>query len=232
MSRKNIRSISIFTLVITLLVVSAFSVSASYTQPIASSGRGTGGTWSNRIDRGDYLSALAGQPVDNASAELMQFASSLEAGTGSQVAGIFVDEVMAYPVVQQPSGSAAYVSADEGVLTQFSLPTQYGTVGILAHNFLAGVSFFDLAPDQDVYVVYGDGSTIRYVIKEVRQYQALQPNSPYSNFVDLDTNASYSSTDLFYDVYGNQGNLVLQTCIAAEGIDSWGRLFVIAERVY
>jgi hypothetical protein len=32
-------------------------------------------------------------------------------------------------------------------------------------------------------------------------------------------------------IYGRRGDLVLQTCIEAQGIDTWGRLFVIAEPV-
>lgn len=232
MSRREIRSISITILVLTLLVVNVYSVSASYTQPVVNLGRGTSGTWANRINQEEYASVFANRPVDNTAAELMQFASSLQIGSDNQVTGIYVDDIMAYPVVQQPSGSAAYVSSDDGVLTQFSMSSSFGTVGILAHNFLAGVSFFDLVPDQDIFVVYGNGSTARYIVRQIRQFQAMQPNSPYSSFVDLNSNTTYSSTEVFYEVYGNQDNLVLQTCIAANGIDSWGRLFVIAERVY
>lgn len=244
MSRSSIRSFTVILLVFILLSVSAISVSASYTQSIAPSGHGSGGTWTNRIYQDDYGPAQKVQPVelgvneqvvdqavDLATAELMQFAAGLKTGSGSQVTGVFVDDVMAYQVVQQPSGSAGYVSTDADVVTQFSTAAKFGTVGILAHNFLAGISFFDLTPDEDVYVVYGDGSTAHYVIKDIRRFQALQPNSPYSSFVDLDTNVSYSSTDVFYEVYGNSGNLVLQTCIAADGINSWGRLFVIAEKI-
>ena len=244
LSRSSVRSFTVILLVFILLSVSAISVSASYTQPIAPSGHGSGGTWANRIYQDDYVPAQKVQPVelgvneqvvdqavDLAAAELMQFAAGLKKGSGSQVTGVFVDDVMAYQVVQQPSGSAGYVSTDSDVVTQFSTAAKFGTVGILAHNFLAGISFFDLTPDEDVYVVYGDGSTAHYVIKDIRRFQALQPNSPYSSFVDLDTNVSYSSTNVFYEVYGNSGNLVLQTCIAADGIDSWGRLFVIAEKI-
>lgn len=244
MSRSSIRFVTILLLVSVLLTIHVTGVSASYTQPTALSGHGNGGTWSNRIYRDDYAPAQKVQPVDLgvseqvvdqavdlAAVELMRFASSLQAGSNSQVTGVFVSDVMAYSVVQQPSGSAGYVSAQADVVTQFSTAAQFGTVGILAHNFLAGISFFDLSAGEDVYVVYGDGSTAHYVITDIRQFQALQPNSPYSKFIDLETNTTYSSTDVFYEVYGNGGNLVLQTCIAANGIDSWGRLFVIAEKI-
>jgi hypothetical protein len=36
---------------------------------------------------------------------------------------------------------------------------------------------------------------------------------------------------VFTKIYAVKDRLVLQTCIAKDGIDSWGRLFVIAEPV-
>ncbi len=244
MSRTNVRTVSVFLVAAFLLALNVKPAAASYNQPISPSDHGNGGTWANLINRSDYTPAQRVQPLDLniaeptadqmadlAAAELMQFASGLSSGYATQVTGVFVDDVLAYPVVQQPSGSAGFVSTEDNVVTQFSTASQFGTVGILAHNFLAGVSFFNLSVDQDVYVVYGDGSTDHYVISGIRRFQALQPNSAYSDFVDLDTNISYSSTDVFYEVYSNSGMLVFQTCIANEGSSSWGRLFVIAEKV-
>jgi hypothetical protein len=46
--------------------------------------------------------------------------------------------------------------------------------------------------------------------------------------VDLDADQQLSASDLFYMMYNSDNSVVLQTCIANEGISSWGRLFVIA----
>jgi hypothetical protein len=243
-SGRKIKTFAAFILVLAALFASATTVLANTVDASVSSEYGRGGIWSNVLSPYLYypsgevhMPALnVGQPVVDRQQEilkqaLMQFTTHVINGDHDVVTGVFVNDVMAYPVIQQPSGSAAYVSTQEDVVTQFALAQQYGTIGILAHNFLAGLSFFDLSSGQDVYVVYGDGTTVHYVITDVRRFQALQPNSPYSEFIDLDTDAHYTSSDVFYEVYGNDGKLVLQTCIAADGVDSWGRLFVIAEQI-
>ena len=243
MSRKIYRSTIIFTLVIAVLLISAMPAAANVLDDAQNASRyEQGGIWSNVLRPYAYYpnaeinlpdTAVSEQVVPAEDAlvgeKLFAFASSLNTGNENVVAGVFADEVLAYPVIQQPSGSAAFVSTQDDVVTQFALAAQYGTVGILAHNFLAGASFFDLSSGQDLYVVYGDGETAHYVVKEIREFQALQPYSAYSEFIDLETNARYTSSSLFYEVYGQNNTLVLQTCIAANGVDSWGRLFVIAE---
>ncbi len=246
MSRKQIRTFTALTMVIIALLTSATNVLANPIAPSANdASHELGGIWSNILT--PYFYEPAGGEVslpetgvgenlvdiqsERTAEALSQFVSSVINGSPNIVSGVFVNDVLAYPVIQQPSGSAAFVSTQEDVVTQFALAAQYGTVGILAHNYLAGLSFFNLSSGQDVYVVYGDGTTAHYVITEIRRFQALQPYSAYSEFIDLDNNSRYSSSDVFYEVYGNVDRLVLQTCIAAEGVDSWGRLFVIAELV-
>jgi hypothetical protein len=164
--------------------------------------------------------------------DLIKYTAKLTNGRGNNVTGVYVKDVLAYPVTQQPSGSAAYVSSKRDVLTQFSSPKRYGTVGILAHNYLAGVSFYDLSRGQDIYVLYGDGTMAQYVVTDIRSFQALDPHSPYSDFVDLDTDTRHTAKSVFYQVYGNKDKLVLQTCIEMQGNGSWGRMFVIAEQIY
>jgi hypothetical protein len=164
--------------------------------------------------------------------ELGSFATKVMTGNAGTIAGVFVDDEFELPVVQQPSGAPGFVSSQNGVVTQFGMASQYGSIGILAHNTLSGAFFFDLQPGEQIYLVYGDGSTEHYQVTSVRHFQALQPNSDYSEFLDLDNNGAYYSVgDLFYDVYAQPGQLVLQTCIAANGVSSWGRLFVLAEKV-
>ncbi len=75
----------------------------------------------------------------------------------------------------------------DGELTQFRMASNYGNVGLLAHNHLSGKLFSDIAVGQEIRLVYGDGSVEYFVVTEVLRYQALQPNSPWSNFRDLET---------------------------------------------
>ncbi len=159
---------------------------------------------------------------------LDEFSSQVANGNAAQIAGLYVNNTAALPVVQQPSGQPGYVSENNGVVTHFSYAEQYGTLGFLAHNYLSGASFFNINVGDIITVVYGDGSQQVYQVQELARYQALQSKNPYSDFIDIETGAKLSATDLFYEVYGVDGRLVLQTCIEAEGDDSWGRLFVVA----
>jgi hypothetical protein len=132
-------------------------------------------------------------------------------------------------VVQQPEGNANYVSPKNGELTQFAAVSQYGNIGLLAHNYLAGRSFSRLVIGQDVHVLYGNGETESFVITEILSYQALEPKSPYSSFRSLENEAEILSVGEMFDrVYKGDHHLIFQTCIANDGVSSWGRLFVIA----
>jgi hypothetical protein len=164
---------------------------------------------------------------------LDDFISSVTTTGTDALAGIYIPGQFALPILQQPSDSPAYVSTNDGVVTQFAMASQYGSVGLLAHNFLSGQKFFDLQEGMEITLIYGNGNISHYRIKTIERYQALTPESVYSDFVDMaDTSATpLDSTQLFKHVYASENNsrLVLQTCIAGENSSSAGRLFVIAE---
>jgi len=161
---------------------------------------------------------------------LNSFVSSVQNSNPSQITGIYVQNVMAFPVVQQPSSQAGYVSTQNSIVTQFGLASDYGSIGILAHNYLAGAQFFNIMNGSIISLVYGNGHVEYYKVTIVKQYQALSPNSVYSQFINLaQPDVTLSSTDLFYQTYGLGNVLVLQTCILANNDPSWGRLFIIAE---
>lgn len=154
------------------------------------------------------------------------FAASLSKTDSSQLIGVFVKNVMAVKVVQQ--SSATFVSTSSGTVTQFGMASGYGSIGLLAHNNRAGASFSKLGSGSEIYLVYGDGSTKKYIVTSVKKYQALSPTDPYSNFVNVNSpDATLTSSDVFNETYGS-GGLVLQTCISKNGNSSWGRLFVMA----
>jgi hypothetical protein len=172
----------------------------------------------------------AAQPVVEPAAapsDLERFVASVVDGSGA-LRGVYVPGVLALRVRQQPAGSPYYVDLSAGVATQFGAASAFGVTGLLADNVSSGVQFYGLSGGQEVTLVYGDGSLRRYQVGAVYRFQALSPRSPYSDFVNLDTGATLTSSDLFSQMYGGGDRVVFQTCIAGDGLASWGRLFVIA----
>jgi hypothetical protein len=156
------------------------------------------------------------------------FSKSVQNGDAGTLRGVYVADVFALPVVQQPVSNAGFVSNNEGVTTQFGMASQYGNIGLLAHNHLSGKSFSQLTIGQEVRVVYGNGKTEVFVITEVLRYQALEPTSPYSSFRNQDKEETLTAEQMFKRVYFGDRHLTFQTCIDANGNASWGRLFIIA----
>ena len=156
------------------------------------------------------------------------FSKSVQNGDAKTLRGVYVTDVLALPIVQQPADNAGYVSTTDGVITQFGMASKYGNVGLLAHNHLSGKLFSQLTAGQEVRIVYGDGRTETFVITEALHFQALQPTSPYSSFRNVDQNETLSAEQMFKRVYFGDRHVTFQTCINANGIPSWGRLFVIA----
>jgi hypothetical protein len=142
---------------------------------------------------------------------------------------VYVPNVLALPVIQQPSGDDGYVSNKDDQTTQFAMASQFGSVGLLAHNYLSGRFFSELAVGQEVRLVYGNGRVEYFVITEILRYQALEPNSQLSSFRSLDHSEILSAEQMFKRVYAGERHVTFQTCIAANGTVSWGRLFVVAE---
>lgn len=174
------------------------------------------------------IASVQSSPVSTLQS-LAAFARSVTNGRRQQLVGVYSPNIMSFPVVQQPGGDSAYVSMKANTLTQFGIASQYGSTGLLAHNTLAGADFFKLQYGDILSVVYGDGSISLFKVSQIQKYQALEPNSPYSNFVDLSNpGAQLTNTELFYRVYGQDDVLVFQTCIARDGNNSWGRIFIIA----
>src|SRR5512141_1120107 len=60
------------------------------------------------------------------------FSRSVQNGDAKTLRGVYVADVFALPIVQQPASNAGYVSTTDGELTQFGMASQYGNVGLLA----------------------------------------------------------------------------------------------------
>lgn len=160
--------------------------------------------------------------------DLQRFSESLVNGNSQTLRGAYVADLFALPVVQQPDDRADYVSRTPESLTQFEKATEYGDIGLLAHNDLSGRLFPRIQPDQNIYLVYGDGRIETFIVIGTQKFQALSPYSIHSDFRNLETSKVLSAEELFQSVYMGPRHLTLQTCISENGNLSWGRLFVIA----
>lgn len=175
-----------------------------------------------------FLNPISALAMGNAVPNFTDFSKTVQNGDKNALRGVYVADMMALPVVQQPSGNAGYVSNTDGEATQFRMATQFGNVGLLAHNHLSGKNFSQLTVGQEVRLIYGDGKVEYFVVAEILRYQALQPNSPYSSFSNLDKKETLAAEQMFKRVYFGDRHVTFQTCIEKDGELSWGRLFVIA----
>lgn len=177
--------------------------------------------------------AMAQPLVEEKSAfiSLEDFRKGVSDGTTQNIRGVYVQDVLALRVVQQPAKQPAFVSAAQGVITQFGMANSNGVTGLLAHNFAAGKYFSGLAQGHLVNVVYGDGTVKTYQVGKIMRFQALQPDSPTSDFINLDTNEQLTAAGLFSQVYTGGHHVTFQTCIQQGKEDSWGRLFILADPV-
>ncbi len=157
------------------------------------------------------------------------FIENLINGNKNQVVGVYQENLFAQKVVQQPASDAAYVAPFKNQITQFDMVKQMtGNLGLMAHNYLSGELFFDLKVGDEVQVIFGDGQVQNFKVDQILSFQALTPDSVYSDFVNLDDGSKLSASQLFEKAYGGTYHLTFQTCIRNGDESSWGRLFVIA----
>jgi hypothetical protein len=178
-----------------------------------------------------FFNPVSGSTLKNSKdlpPDFTDFIKLVENGKADTLGGVYVPDVLALPVVQQPAGDAGYVSGRDEEATQFAMASHYGNIGLLAHNYLSGKMFSQLVVGEEVRLVYGDGRVEYFVITEVLRYQALEPNSEWSSFRNLDNYDVLSTAQMFTRAYAGDRHVTFQTCIASNGNSSWGRLFVIA----
>lgn len=159
---------------------------------------------------------------------LADFTAAVMDGQATVARGVYVTGTLALEIEQQPLGNPAYITSAPQAVSQFETAAYFGVTGLLAHNHLAGQQFFNLVLGQDISLVYGDGAVRTYRITAEHRFQALDPYNVNSSFVDLDTGTTLSALDLFNQMYTGDDRVTFQTCIAQNGVTSWGRLFVVA----
>lgn len=140
-------------------------------------------------------------------------------------------------IVQQDDGKYGFVSEEDNVVTQFSMPKNIpGSETFLAHNYKAGKLFNQLKIGDNISVVSNKEYKIPVTrgkhtrkVKNIYKFIALSPTSPKSDFLDVVTNKRYTANELYKMMYETPNTTTLQTCIENNGDLSWGRLFVLAE---
>lgn len=178
------------------------------------------------LSGGGTGSAFAPPPVPS----LDQFVQVVRDGQANALKGVYAKDIFALQVLPADPNDPLNVTIRPGAVTNSCGVRHCPSIGLLAHNLLAGAMFLRLSPEQEVDLVYGNGSVRRYSIVGIRQFQALSPQDPYSSFVDLEAPGRVlSSTEVFGQTFGAPDRVVLQTCITANGDLTWGRLDVIAE---
>jgi hypothetical protein len=173
--------------------------------------------------------ALTSHVQSDSLVSLEMFVNQVKNGQADEMRGIYIPETLAAHIVLQPAGKYEFVSSWPNVVTQFDLASKRGSTGLLAHNYLAGKSFLLLKENQKIYLVYGDGKTSAFVVREILRYQALTPTSASSNFIDLENGDLLTASELFLKVYDRPGQIIFQTCITEDHNPAWGRMFIIAE---
>jgi hypothetical protein len=160
--------------------------------------------------------------------QLHDFIDLVANGQSQILRGVYVEGVLALPVVHQPQGNSGYVDTTLGTVTQFQSAAKYGVTGLLAHNYLSGDLFFNLERDQEVNLVYGDARIGRYMIVDIQSFQKLAGDVTNSYYVNLDTGEKLSTTELFNLMYTGGDKVTFQTCIQNGSDWSWGRIFITA----
>lgn len=179
-----------------------------------------------------FLPVLLSGNANNSNSEpevtfptLTQFISNVANGN-SQITGVYVENLMATPVVQQPPGNFEFISNDPNTITQFMLTTPE-VIGLLAHNYLAGKLFFNINIGDSIFIIDGYGGVAEYRVIEIDSYQVTKIDGVVK-YVDIHEYQELDTAQLFAKYYMGEKHLTLQTCITKDGDPVWGRLFITA----
>ncbi|HUN22984.1 MAG TPA: hypothetical protein PK299_07650 [Anaerolineales bacterium] len=166
----------------------------------------------------------------NNNSDLLSFVEDAKIGS-PELTGLYIEDLLSMPIIQQENQQPNWVSGSFNTVTQYYYASLTNTIGILAHNYLAGAYFYEITENQTISIVDGLGNIQSFRVVELKRYQALSPNSPETNLMDLETGEVFEAYEIYIKYYVSQPGetkLVLQTCIENNGNGSWGRYFVVA----
>lgn len=159
---------------------------------------------------------------------LEQFISEVRDGQAGLIRGVYVSGLLALPVIQQPNGDAAFVSDEDGILTEFQNATKHGVIGIMAHNHLSGRLFYELNVGDEIVIIYGDSQLRSFQVTNLNTYQRLERNNIRSDFIDQSNGDKLTSSQVFQRYYRGQERVTLQTCLENDDVLNWGLIFIEA----
>jgi hypothetical protein len=170
---------------------------------------------------------------EQSSLKLELFVKEIEDGT-EFVRGVYIKNILALHIVQQPKHKNTDVTLIPGAVSQFRLAEEVGSIGLLGRSESVGKNFLKISKGEEVIVINGKGKTTTYKVSEILKFKAFEPDNPSSNFVQLDEDnkpikGTYiNANNLFQKIYSARNNrLVLQTCFDRDE----GRIFFIAKKV-
>jgi hypothetical protein len=165
---------------------------------------------------------------ENSPPELLALATEVYNGDSNTVRGVYIENVIALPVIQQPAGEVGFVSDNSGEITEFQSARKNNVIGLLAHNYLSGSLFYQISPGDIVFVIFGNGTIRRYQVEGHYYFERLDRSNLRSHFVDLSNGATLTSDMVFDRFYKGNHQLTFQTCLARNGISNWGLQFTHA----
>lgn len=216
------------------LIALLFSLALCVLTPLVSSAKAVNDLPSidQSIPSTNYEPANVEPAVVQRNPTLLEFMNLVKNNLSYDLVGVYVPGVLAFRIVDQPGGNYAYVSQEQDVVTLFGMAMKYDSIGLLAHNNLAGKEFNKLLIDMRIILIYGNGAIKTFSVTDVKYFHASNPYSPYSNFEDVENLGTWlTAKQVFNQIYAVGDRLIFQTCIEAEGEPAWGRLFVTAELV-
>jgi hypothetical protein len=128
-------------------------------------------------------------------------------------------------IYAQPKGCYGCVTGLPGQATWFRAPWRESrTLGLLAHNYLGGAHFAELAVGDRLTVRTDYGEALIYRVIAVLRYLAVQPGRFDTDVMD-DAGRRITQGQVYARVYDRPGQLTLQTSLGGE---YGGWLFVLA----
>jgi hypothetical protein len=88
---------------------------------------------------------------------LLEFINFVKNSVSDDLVGVYVPGVIAFRIIDQPAGNYTYVSNEQDVVTLFGMTKKDNSIGLLAHNYLAGKDFNKLLPEMNDKEIYGRG---------------------------------------------------------------------------
>lgn len=124
-------------------------------------------------------------------------------------------------------GDYGFVSETEGIVTLFEAAWRDGSMGFLAHNYLAGYEFYGVEVGDLLRVRLADGSVERFAVREVAVFLAVEPGAEWTDVVD-ESGRRLTQEQVYELMYEREGWTILQTCVGGVYEGWW---FAAAEPV-